>query len=990
MKKLQLIFGVAILLLGITKRFDGQDTIPAHRRLPSGDHNVNATMTGERLARHEFSADVDTDWVRDYPSGLLSVLNGTAIAVDGSGNVYVTGSCYYFRSGEDYFTVKFDFSGAQLWGACYKGPGNNRDHATAIVVDSAGNVYVTGWSEGTDGESDFATIKYNSEGAEQWVARYNGSGNAGDVANALVVDGAGNIYVSGTSVGSSTGDDFATIKYNSEGKEQWVARYNSTGNAADVVSDLTVDAAGNVYVTGASEDSETGYNYTTVKYNSGGAQQWKTNYNGPANDRDYAISLAVDDSGNVYVTGESYSLDTGDDYATVKYNSTGVQQWVTRYNGAENWIDSASSLALDSSGNVYVTGSSAISLDFMIGDVVDYATIKYNSDGVQQWVARYDGPWQDYAGPLKIDASGNVYVTGSSGTIKYNADGIQQWVIDLRAEALAIDSSGDVYLTGCGSDFATLKYNTDGIERWQTSYSGVEDGILEVYDIVIDAIGNVYVMGTSDGLVTYDYATVKYNSAGVQQWVARYKGALYYVEALPALAVDAFGNVYVTGTSEEAIDYVTVKYNSAGVQQWEVRYNGPGNGSDRAVALAVDGYGNVYVTGASEGSGTYKDYATIKYNSDGVEQWVARYHGTGNANDDARAIIVDATGNIYVTGRSGGPGTGDDYATIKYNSDGVQQWIARYNGPGNYSDEAIALAVDPAGNVYVTGKSWGAGPWNDYATVKYNSDGAEQWVARYNGPGNGWDLAKALAVDASGNVYVTGSSSVSNTPLTSYDYATVKYNSDGVEQWVSRYDGPVNEMLEKSNDKATALAVDASDNVYVTGKSTSSDGWPYCDFVTIKYNPAGNEQWLARYDGPRTAEDKAKALAVDGSGNVYVSGTSATDVGRAYTTIKYVQTQPVSVEKEESPQPSRFWLAQNYPNPFNPNTTIEFALPKATFVTLKVYNLLGEEVATLIAEKRLAGIYRFNWETRELASGVYLYRLEADNFIQTKKLLLIQ
>jgi len=286
----------------------------------------------------------------------------------------------------------------------------------------------------------------------------------------------------------------------------------------------------------------------------------------------------------------------------------------------------------------------------------------------------------------------------------------------------------------------------------------------------------------------------------------------------------------------------------------------------------------------------------------------------------------------------------------------------------------------------VTGKSWGAGPWNDYATVKYNSDGAEQWVARYNGPGNGWDLAKALAVDASGNVYVTGSSSVSNTPLTSYDYATVKYSSDGVEQWVARYDGPVNEMLEKSNDKATALAVDASDNVYVTGVSYL---WPNVDFVTIKYNGAGVEQWLARYDGPRTAEDKAKALAVDGSGNVYVSGTSATDVGRAYTTIKYVQTPPVSVEKEESPQPSRFWLAQNYPNPFNPNTTIEFALPKATFVTLKVYNLLGEEVATLIAEKRLAGIYRFNWETRELASGVYLYRLEADNFIQTKKLLLI-
>ncbi|MBA3726335.1 MAG: SBBP repeat-containing protein, partial [Armatimonadetes bacterium] len=123
-----------------------------------------------------------------------------------------------------------------------------------------------------------------------------------------------------------------------------------------------------------------------------------------------------------------------------------------------------------------------------------------------------------------------------------------------------------------------------------------------------------------------------------------------------------------------------------------------------------------------------------------TEAWVARYNGPGNSNDTARALAADAAGNVYVTGYSYGAGTGDfDYATIKYDSNGNQLWVARYNGPGNDNDYASALAVDAAGNVYVTGLSLGAGTSYDYATVKYDSNGNQLWVARYNGPGNFYD-----------------------------------------------------------------------------------------------------------------------------------------------------------------------------------------------------------------------------------------------------------
>jgi Beta-propeller repeat len=153
--------------------------------------------------------------------------------------------------------------------------------------------------------------------------------------------------------------------------------------------------------------------------------------------------------------------------------------------------------------------------------------------------------------------------------------------------------------------------------------------------------------------------------------------------------------------------------------QWVARYNGPGNDGALANSIAIDSAGNVYVTGKSFSSGTYYDYATVKYDSSGQEQWVARYNGPGNSDDSPNRIAIDSAGNVYVTGKSVGSGNDDDYATVKYDSSGQEQWVARYNGPGNGGDLANAIALDSAGNVYVTGGSEGLGIGFDYVTIKY-------------------------------------------------------------------------------------------------------------------------------------------------------------------------------------------------------------------------------------------------------------------------------
>ena len=314
-------------------------------------------------------------------------------------------------------------------------------------------------------------------------------------------------------------------------------------------------------------------------------------------------------------------------------------------------------------------------------------------------------------------------------------------------------------------------------------------------------------------------------------------------------------------------------------EEWVKRYNGSANGSDIAYAIAVDDAGNTYVTGSSFTSGeSERDYATIKYDSNGNELWVRRYNGPGNYYDSAIAIAVDGAGNSYVTGTSYGIGSMSDYATIKYDTNGNELWVRRYNGPENYPDMAMAIAVDDAGNSYITGRSYHGNGVPGYATVKYDTNGNELWVKRYNNNSN-WnsDSAHAIAVDGDGNAYVTGESYSNGS---TFDYATIKYDTNGNELWVKRYNGPGNNY-----DGATAMVVDDVGNTYVTGRSVGS-GSSY-DYATVKYDTNGNELWVKRYNGFGSHYDGATAIAVDHAGNSYVTGGSGGVLSGAYATIKY-------------------------------------------------------------------------------------------------------
>ena len=415
---------------------------------------------------------------------------------------------------------------------------------------------------------------------------------------------------------------------------------------------------------------------------------WVRTYNGPGNGDDGAVAMTVDGAGNVYVTGLCIGAGSGQDYLTIKYLPNGDTAWIRMYNGPGNGSDYAVAIALDGFGNVYVTGTS-------LGTTTnqDLATIKYSATGTELWVARSSAPNPEIACDIAVDAAGFVYVGGTY---------IQS-------------SSSYAYLV--------IKYGPPGNQLWP-SIAGYGT-MCWARGIAVNGSGDVYIGGWMVTPMTGgpDFVTVKFNASGAQQWLQYYNGNPNSGDTAYAFCMDPSENVWVGGRSYGGPvnlgDYRVVGFDPSANILSPSGYNGPGNGEDCVMDMVFDGSGNLFYTGRSVGSGSGQDYATL-----GNIFPPQRYNGPANGDDCARSIAVDDSGNVYVTGSSVGVGSGKDYLTIKYRLNGDTAWTARYNGLGNGDDIPAAIAVDDSGNVYVTGSCTGIGSGRDIVTIKYRQSPA--------------------------------------------------------------------------------------------------------------------------------------------------------------------------------------------------------------------------------------------------------------------------
>ena len=339
--------------------------------------------------------------------------------------------------------------------------------------------------------------------ADYWISTFGGSGD--DRGNALAVDPLGGVYFCGQSpIRGTGGDDALLTKYNNSGGIEWQRLLGGTGNERGRV--VAVDASRNVYVAGFTTSAGAGYDDALIaKYNSAGALQWQRMLGGTGYENAYA--MGIDSSNNVYVIGATIVGSPSYDVLIAKYNSAGTLQWQRTLSSAEAEVGYGG--AVDSSGNVYVTGFTAAA-----GTGYDDALIaKYDTNGTLQWQRMLGGAADDYGYGAAVDSSGNVYVggyTNSGGNalilVKYNSAGTLQWQRTLRGtgtdvgSGVAVDSSDNVYVVGYttsegagGSDILLAKYNSAGTLQWQRLLGG--SGSEYGNSVAVDSSGNLYIAG---------------------------------------------------------------------------------------------------------------------------------------------------------------------------------------------------------------------------------------------------------------------------------------------------------------------------------------------------------------------------------------------------------------------------------------------------------------------------------------------------------------
>ncbi len=507
------------------------------------------------------------------------------------------------------------------------------------------------------------------------------------------------------------------------------------------------------------------------------------------------------------------------------------------------------------------------------------------------------------------------------------------------ARSLLLDNFGNLYVAGNttsnGMDVILIKYSSNGDSLWSYIFSSGNFADDYFLSIVQGDSGFIYLACCAITIQRAFYV-IKLSPDGNLIWTTQIPDMIGESNNKPSkrLKVDNNGNVYFTGT--KSFNFLTVKLNSLGDTLWTKSYGNPGYTYDDPSALTIDNDQNVYVTGKQMINGSY-DFCTIKYNTNGELQWANNYDGPAHSTDYSYAITTDQTGNVYVCGSSNLDGSSNtDYCIIKYNSIGDTLWVRKYDGSENLSDEAFLIYLDNKYHLYIGGNIYNGNPnsggsGTDFCVLQYSLSGDLEKSFVYNGAGNDEDYLNDFTFDNSGNIFLTG------------------------------------ESFTNSN--------------------------TYRDICIAKFDSTSNLQWQTTYSGC-SGIDRGNAVVVNDLDEIFVAGEANYD----FFIIKYKESA-TSVETNTVEPTSYFCLSQNYPNPFNPSTKIRYSIPsnvkgEMSIVTLKVFDILGNEIATLVNEEKSAGTYEvtFNPESsiKHPASGIYFYQLRAGEFVQTKKMLMIK
>lgn len=655
--------------------------------------------------------------------------------------------------------------------------------------------------------------------------------------------------------------------------------------------------------------------------------------------------------------------------------------WVRTFDYSDR-DDAGAAIAVNSTGDIYVVGTA-----YAVESYSFIVTLKYDPLGNPLWARTrrftFDG---DVGRDVVLDDNDNVYVGAQPAfgplILKYDDLGNELWARGVFGDdfrRLATDDFGNVYATAKDNVSAPLHYS--------------------------------------------QYMTTKLNAQGDVQWSRSFNPATAGGDP-KALGLDAVGNVYVSGEARysrvdsNAYDFATIKYDSAGTELW-VRRLDHEHLRDGAVELVVDPRGYVYVTGSIRDSTSGNDYGTVKYDVDGNFVWLSVYDAA-NQDDSASDLCLDGEGNLYVTGVSAAPGAGG-YATVKYSSLGTEVWVARFEGPVTVSPR---LALGDDGSVTVAGGVV-QGVASDYLCIRYGPDGVEKWTVTYGGPAGGADYGSALAVTNDGSLCVTGQSW--GGAGTQDDCVTIKYlpacpsgsalaecrpavRSDLLfgRRYSQDADGiplPLGDPFFYDSTKVTVTRAEG-DTFWLSGSGDSLGPWICDDAVFVNgfgthhgpYNILDPSYPLCQpiegILGALPAYDITEMIPMNTSCLTFrLADTQREILGNTeiYLVKREVQTG-VPTGGQESLAAS---MVQVFPMPSSRGATVRIPAALGGPVALRVFDPTGREIRLLVGPPGTTGGTEVTWDGRndrgmQVEPGVYFYHLSVGTQELTGKLLLAQ
>ena len=663
------------------------------------------------------------------------------------------------------------------------------------------------------------------------------------------------------------------------------------------------------------------------------------------------------------------------------------QQWVRTY-----WYGGSqgSYINTDASGNIYVVGSMT-GMDSPVSTIM----IAYSNDGTILWSNGIDTPCAPVG--VSIDSLYNQYIAGyyvgpwgpSSISIhKFSSAGAQIWSIVEpvtlfydRTYAMTGDRAGNTFVARMKDSVKTLrKYNSAGILQFSVYLTDT----VEPQSITLDPQGNIIISGFTDAGSIYSCATFKFTPSGTIIWgkifVPNGNGLVGYSGIKISTAAD--GSIYILCTSRDSQNhnsYTLLKYNSAGTQQW-VSYCNPMNLSPEASAMCIEYNANkshnIIATGTR---------ATVKFSSNGEVIWM-------DTTQSFYDIKRDNSGNFYLTGTT--YNYPHDMRTIKLSAGGTKLWDITYNGSYNYEDGARALTLDNSGNVYITGYCNSIPIFGSTfaTTIKYSQYVIDSSSINFLplAIGNIWVYKHYTNTPPSSNFEYRGKVKyqiVRDTLMPNgkryYDRTYLGYtriNPENLSVFVYAEAGEVRKDSLKAKLLDTVMTC-----YYVTDTSgTTVFGNSRRNKFVETYCAVTNQQyfWNLTYGiGYWTYSN-----ITDGT----IAGFTDTLVGAVINGIVYGDTTMDAIEQLSGSVPMYFKIYQNYPNPFNPISKIKFDIAKLGNVKLTIYDVLGREITNLVNERLQPGTYETEWDGSNYSSGVYFYKLITPEFTQTRKMVLVK